>query len=292
MSLGSSLSKDKLKAYYYLMRFDKPIGTLLLLWPTYWALWLASEGTVSLKLWVIFTLGTIVMRAAGCVINDFADRKVDGHVKRTKNRPLAAGLLSSQEALALFSILLCIALILVLQLNLYAQILSLGAVFLTILYPFMKRYTHFPQIILGAAFSWGMMMAFGAVNSALPISAWLLFFANLSWTVAFDTQYAMVDRDDDIKIGVKSTAIFFGRFDVFAIFIFQFLSMALLLSVGLIYSLSWPYWVALLLASVLFCYHLYLIKSRERDACFRAFRHNNWVGAVIFMGIFLSQLIM
>lgn len=271
------------------MRFDKPIGTLLLLWPTYWALWLATKGDVPKSLFIIFTLGTIIMRAAGCVINDYADRHVDGHVSRTKNRPLATGEISTLEAKLLFFFLLVLALMLVLQLNLFTIALSLIAVFLASLYPFMKRFTHFPQVVLGAAFSWGMMMAYGAVYGHLPLEAWLLFTANLTWTVAYDTQYAMVDREDDLKIGVKSTAIFFGRFDVLAITLLQLLSVGLLATFGILANLGLFFYFSLICVLGLFIYQYRLIRFKDPVKCFAAFRHNNWVGVVILAGIIIDQ---
>lgn len=271
-----------------LMRFDRPIGTLLLLWPTYWALWLASQGHISLSLFVIFTLGTIIMRAAGCIINDYADRNVDGHVKRTKNRPLPSGDVTTKEAKLLFLFLVILAFILVLQLNLFSISLSIVAIALTIIYPFMKRYTHFPQVVLGAAFSWGMMMAYGAVVNHLPLEAWLLFAANMAWTVAYDTQYAMVDRDDDLKIGVKSTAIFFGQYDVLAISLLQILTILLLAIVGFLTKIHYVYFLSLIPTSVLFAYQYRLIRLRERDDCFKAFLSNNWAGLFIFIGFIFS----
>ncbi|WP_177168549.1 4-hydroxybenzoate octaprenyltransferase [Thorsellia anophelis] len=275
----------KIKGYWRLMRFDKPIGTLLLLWPTYWALCLATKGEVPKALFIIFTLGTIIMRAAGCVINDYADRHVDGHVERTKHRPLITGDVSVLGAKILFVCLLILALLLVLQLNSFTIMLSFVALLLASFYPFMKRYTHFPQVVLGAAFSWGMMMAYGAIYGRLPLEAWFLFAANLSWTVAYDTQYAMVDREDDLKIGVKSTAIFFGQYDVLAITVLQMISILMLLIVGGLTHLGWIFCCALALVSCLFIYQYQLIKTKERDKCFAAFRHNNWVGVVVFAGI-------
>jgi len=271
-------------------RIDKPIGTYLLLWPTYWALWIAQEGIPSYHLLAVFTLGVFIMRSAGCVINDFADRKVDGQVKRTENRPLVSGAITSTEALVLFFFLILNALILVLTLQTYTIMLSFVAVFLAVIYPFMKRYTHFPQVFLGAAFSWGMIMAFAESTGEIPTVAWLLFAANLCWTVAYDTMYAMVDRDDDVKIGVKSTAILFGVFDKRIILFLQLITLALLLVVGELLAFGWPYQLSLVICAGLFTYQQLLITGRDRDKCFKAFLHNHFVGLVVFIGIFIEHL--
>lgn len=271
-------------------RIDKPIGIYLLLWPTYWALWVAQDGIPSLHLLAVFTLGVFIMRSAGCVINDLADRKVDGQVKRTQNRPLVTGAITTTEALTLFFFLILNALILVLTLQTYTIILSTVAVFLAIIYPFMKRYTNLPQVFLGAAFSWGMIMAFAELTGEIPNVAWLLFAANLCWTVAYDTMYAMVDRDDDLKIGVKSTAILFGVFDKRIILMLQLLTLLLLYLVGEILAFGWPYQLSLLICTGLFIYQQLLIADRNRDKCFNAFLHNHFVGVVIFAGIFVEHL--
>ena len=277
-----------LSAYWRLMRMDKPIGIYLLLWPCLWALWIAAQGIPPLDILLIFVLGVVVMRAAGCVINDFADRKVDGAVKRTAQRPLARGELSARQALACFSLLLLCALFLVLWLNWQTIILSLGALLLTILYPFMKRYTHLPQVVLGAAFGWSIPMAFMAVNQQLSWHVWCLYLANLCWTVAYDTQYAMVDRDDDIKIGVKSTAILFGQFDKLIVLLLQLATLGLLLLITINLQFGWPVYLALFIGSGLFAYHQYLIKDRNRDKCFKAFLHNHYFGLVIALGLALQ----
>lgn len=271
-------------------RIDKPIGIYLLLWPTYWALWLASDGLPSFHLLLVFTLGVVVMRSAGCVINDFADRKVDGSVERTNQRPLVTGLLTNKEALVLFFALIIIAFLLVLSLSWFTIKLSFVALFLAALYPFMKRYTHFPQVFLGAAFGWGMIMAFAQAYGAVDKIAWLLFAANLAWTVAYDTMYAMVDRDDDIKIGVKSTAILFGKNDKRIIGFLQLLTLGLLYTVGELLALSWPFYLSLIIAAGLFSYQQMLIMNNERDRCFKAFLHNHYVGLAVFMGIFVEYL--
>ncbi len=282
--------KAKWQAIVAITRMDKPIGTYLLLWPTYWALWIAQEGMPSYHLLVVFTLGVFIMRSAGCVINDFADRKVDGKVKRTENRPLVTGALSSVEALTLFFFLILNALILVLTLQFNTIVLSLVAVFLAIVYPFMKRITNLPQVVLGAAFSWGMIMAFAESTGEVPLIAWLLFIANLCWTVAYDTMYAMVDRDDDLKIGVKSTAILFGQHDKRIILFLQLITLGLLLTVGDMLAFGWPYQLCLVICAGLFTYQQFLIVNRERDKCFKAFLHNHFVGLVVFLGIFIEYL--
>ncbi|XPF92956.1 4-hydroxybenzoate octaprenyltransferase [Colwellia sp. RE-S-Sl-9] len=280
----------KWQAIKLITRMDKPIGTYLLLWPTYWALWIAQEGMPSYHLLVVFTLGVFIMRSAGCVINDFADRKVDGQVKRTENRPLVSGAITTTEALTLFFFLILNALILVLTLQPYTIMLSFVAVFLAVIYPFMKRFTHFPQVFLGAAFSWGMIMAFADSTGEVPLVAWLLFAANLCWTIAYDTMYAMVDRDDDLKIGVKSTAIIFGSFDKRIVLLLQLITLALLFTVGDMLAFGWPYQLCLVISAGLFTYQQFLIVNRERDKCFQAFLHNHFVGLVVFIGIFIEHL--
>lgn len=271
-------------------RMDKPIGTYLLLWPTYWALWIAADGYPGLHLFLVFSLGVFVMRSAGCVINDFADRKVDGKVKRTSQRPLVTGLITEKEALSLFVFLLLVALMLVVTLSWFTIQLSFVAVLLATLYPFMKRFTNLPQIVLGMAFSWGMIMAFAEAQAEIPIEAWLLFLANLCWTVAYDTMYAMVDRDDDVQIGVKSTAILFGNHDKRIIGLLQLLTLGLLLTVGDMLAFGWPYQLAIVISAGLFSYQQMLIVNREREKCFNAFLHNHFVGLVVFLGIFVEYL--
>lgn len=274
-----------------LMRLDRPVGTLLLLWPTLWAVWLAGDGSPSLRTVIIFTLGVIVMRAAGCVINDFADRRVDGHVRRTVNRPLATGALSARQALLLFAGLALIAFVLVLFLNRLTILLSFGALALAVLYPFMKRYTHLPQVVLGAAFSWAIPMAFAAETNGVPPIAWLLYTANLLWTVAYDTEYAMVDREDDLKIGVKSTAILFGELDRLMIGLLQGMMLWALWLLGRQLGLG-AFWLAGLgVALALFGWQHWLIRQRQRDGCFRAFLNNQWVGLAILLGLLLNYLL-
>lgn len=285
-----SLKQDKLLAYHRLMRTDKPIGALLLLWPTLWALWLATPGVPPLPILLVFVAGVWLMRAAGCVINDYADRKFDGHVKRTASRPLPGGAVTEREALTLFALLVIVSFLLVLTLNAMTIALSVAALALAWIYPFMKRYTHLPQVVLGAAFGWAIPMAFAAVSESLPLSCWLMFLANILWAVAYDTQYAMVDRDDDVKIGVKSTAILFGRYDKLIIGIFQACVVALMVMIGGLNGLGGAWYWAVLLAAALFVYQQKLIAGRERDACFRAFMNNNYVGLVLFLGLALSVM--
>jgi 4-hydroxybenzoate polyprenyltransferase len=285
--INSNMPATSYQALLQLIRFDKPIGTLLLLWPTLWALWIAAEGVPDYDLLLIFVAGTFLMRSAGCVINDLADRHLDGSVKRTSGRPLVIGAVSEKEAIILLSVLLALAFILVLFTNPLTVALSLAALLLASTYPFMKRHTHLPQIVLGAAFSWGIPMAFAAQSGELPPALWLLYLGNLLWTVAYDTKYAMVDRDDDLKAGIKSTAILFGRHDRLIVACLQLLCLLLLYLAGRAFALGSPYYIALLLAGALFGYHQYLIRNRDRDACFKAFLHNNWVGMVIFLGIAL-----
>jgi 4-hydroxybenzoate polyprenyltransferase len=286
----TSTVADKWQGIVQITRADRPIGTYLLLWPTYWALWIAGDGFPTLHWLVVFTLGVFVMRSAGCVINDWADRKVDGQVKRTENRPLVTGLLTPNDALSLFGLLLGIALGLVLTLSWFTIQLSVVAVLLAASYPFMKRYTQLPQVVLGAAFSWGMIMAFSEGMGEVPPVAWLLFSANLLWTVAYDTMYAMVDRDDDLKIGVKSTAILFGRHDKRIILLLQLATLGLLMSVGEILAFGWPFQLSLVVAAGFFCYQQILIVNRERDKCFQAFLNNHFVGLVVFIGISMEYL--
>lgn len=278
----------KFQVLLQLIRFDKPIGTLLLLWPTLWALWIAAGGVPDLDLLLIFTAGTFLMRSAGCVINDLADRHWDGDVSRTRTRPLVTGAVTVGEASAVFLALLGTAFVLVLFTNRLTLLLSVAAVALASTYPFMKRYTHLPQLVLGAAFSWGIPMAFAAQRDALPPALWLLYFANLAWTMAYDTKYAMVDREDDLVVGIKSTAILFGRHDRLVIALLQLAFLGLLASAGLAFGLGSIYFAGLVLAALLCVYHQYLIRDRDPNACFRAFLHNNWIGATVFIAIALD----
>ncbi|GLR07960.1 4-hydroxybenzoate octaprenyltransferase [Mixta theicola] len=288
-NIEKELTRNKLQAYSRLMRIDKPIGSLLLLWPTLWALWLAGEAVPPLQVLIVFVLGVFFMRAAGCVVNDFADRKIDGHVKRTQMRPLASGEVSEKEAKVLFVALALISFALVLTMNAITIWLSFAGLALAWVYPFMKRYTHLPQVVLGAAFGWAIPMGWAAVSGNVPLNGWLLFFANICWTVAYDTQYAMVDRDDDVKIGVKSTAILFGRFDKLIIGLLQLATLLLLAIVGQRMGLDGAFYWSLLLAAALFVHQQKLIAERQRERCFQAFLNNNYVGLVIFIGIALNM---
>ncbi len=284
------MNADKARAYWQLMRMDKPIGTLLLLWPTFWALILAAKGMPDLKVLVVFILGVIFMRAAGCVINDFADRKVDGHVKRTAQRPLPSGRVTSKEAVALFLVLGISSFLLVLTMNTLTIQLSFAGMVLAFIYPFMKRFTHLPQLFLGLAFSWAIPMAWAAQSNELPMMVWFVFVVNALWTIAYDTLYAMVDRDDDLKIGIKSTAILFGRFDKMIVGALQLITLAMLIYLGMWYELGASYYWSLLVAGALFVFQQHLIRHRERELCFRAFLNNNYVGMVISVGLLIAFL--
>jgi 4-hydroxybenzoate polyprenyltransferase len=272
--------------YLKLIRFDRPIGTLLLLWPTLWGLWIASDGFPNTTLLLVFTLGTLLMRSSGCAINDYADRDFDRHVKRTEARPLAAQLISTREALLVAAVLALAALAMVIAfLNTLTLQLSVAAAVLAASYPFTKRFFAIPQAYLGLAFGFGIPMAFAAATNAVPAIAWWLLAANAFWTVAYDTEYAMVDRDDDLKIGIRTSAIFFGRFDVAAVMFCYLLSLVILTGVGKVSGLGWTYWLGLVAASAISLYHYTLIRQRDRDKCFTAFLHNNWFGAAVFAGI-------
>ena len=276
------------RAYWQLARMDKPIGTLLLLWPTLWSLWLASAGVPPLWPLLAMGLGVVLMRAAGCVINDYADRHVDGHVQRTAQRPLPAGQLTARQALVFFALLVGLAFLLVLTLNRQTIVLSVVGLLLAVIYPFMKRVTHLPQLVLGLAFSWSIPMAWVAVANELTLTTWLLFGANVLWTIAYDTYYAMVDREDDRRIGVKSTAILFGRYDLLMIALLQVTTLLTLLLVGWLQQLNGLFYASVGVAAALFFYQGVSARDRNRQACFHAFLANNWVGCVIFGGILLS----
>ena len=280
-------SKLKRKLYLYgeLIRFNKPIGFYLLLWPTLWALAIAGEGAPDLKVLLVFVAGVFLMRSAGCVINDFADRNIDLHVARTKERPMTSGRVSSIEALVIFAVLCLIAFALVLSLNRFTIWLSIGGVLLAASYPFMKRYHYLPQVHLGAAFGWAVPMVFAAQTESLPNQVWLLYIATLVWTVAYDTMYSMVDREDDLKIGMKSTAILFGRFDRAMVGLFQFLFVLTLWLMGRELEFSQIYFYSLVVASSFLVYEQLLIMYRAPEDCFLAFLHNHWIGAVVFGGI-------
>lgn len=281
----------RLRAWAALTRLNRPIGILLLLWPMLWALWLAADGVPALDTLLVFLLGTVLMRSAGCVINDYADRDFDGHVERTRDRPLAQGHVSEREALVLFGVLVGLAALLLLVLNSLTRALALVAVLLAVTYPFAKRYTYLPQLHLGAAFGWAVPMAFAAVSAGVPPLGWLVFCAACLWAVVYDTEYAMVDRDDDIRIGIKSTAILFDDNDRLIIGVLQALLVFNLVLIGGRAGLAWPYYLALAVTAGLFGYQQYLIRARERAGCFAAFRNNNVVGAVVFAGIALSYAV-
>lgn len=281
---------DRLEQYSQLTRFGRPIGSLLLLWPTLWALWIAGRGSPDPYVVVVFFVGVFVMRAAGCVINDYADRNIDGHVKRTRNRPLATGAVTEREALVLFVVLGLAAFALVLTLNRLTIYLSFIGLGVAALYPFMKRYTNLPQFVLGVAFSWGIPMAFAAQANTVPAVAWWLVAANVCWVVAYDTIYAMVDRDDDLKIGVKSTAILLGSFDRPAVALCHILAIAILWLIGRELALGGYYFAGLVAAAIFAVYQQWRIRNRDRDACFSAFLNNSWFGAAVFAGILLHYL--
>ncbi len=284
--------KEKLDLYERLMRLDKPIGIMLLLWPTLWALWLSSHGQPDWVVVWIFVLGTVLMRSAGCVINDYADRDFDKHVERTKERPLTAGKVTTKEALILFAALSLVAFGLVLLLGKPLVIaLSVPAVFLAASYPFTKRFFAIPQAYLGIAFGFGIPMAYAAHTGGVPLEAWLLLLANVFWAVAYDTEYAMVDRDDDLKIGIKTSAITFGRFDVAAVMACYAVTLIIIGWIGFGLRLGWAFYTGLAVAAGIMAVHYTWIKGRERMPCFRAFLHNNWVGASIFVGIVVDFLL-
>ena len=281
---------ERLTLYEKLMRLDKPIGILLLLWPTLWALWLSSGGHPNGMIVWIFTLGTVLMRSAGCVMNDYADRHLDRHVERTKNRPLTAGLVSEKEALILATTLALLSFLLILRFNTLTLSLSVAALFLAASYPFTKRFLAIPQAYLGIAFGFGIPMAFAAQTNTVPALAWELLLANLFWAVAYDTEYAMVDREDDLKIGIKTSAITFGRFDVTVVMLCYVATLAILGHIGVSLDFGWFYFSGLGVAAGIAVYHYTLIHGRKRDKCFKAFLHNNWLGAAIFAGIALDYL--
>ncbi len=278
----------KISQYLLLMRFNKPIGILLLLWPTLWALWIAGDGQPNFFIVLIFMLGVVLMRAAGCIMNDIADRNFDGHVERTKQRPLVTGAISVKEALTLFSILCVCAAGLVLLLNWLTIVLAFIGLGLAIIYPFLKRVTNLPQFVLGIAFSWSIPMAFAALTGHVPAIAWYLFVTAAMWPVIYDTMYAMVDREDDLAIGLKSTAILFGSYDRAVIGVLQIVMLVLLLYLGHLLALNFIYYMGLFIAAGLFAYQQVLIQDRHSAACFRAFLNNNWFGLVVFLAIFFG----
>jgi len=281
----------RLRQYALLARLHRPIGIYLLVWPMLWSLWWAAEGVPDPKVLAVFLLGAVLMRSAGCAINDFADRDLDGHVARTRSRPLATGAIRPWEAVLLFAVLTALAFALVLTMNTLTVWLSLGGVLLAVVYPFSKRYTHLPQLVLGAAFGWAVPMAWAAQTGELGRVPWLIYIAAVLWAVIYDTLYAMADREDDVRMGAKSTAILFGDADKLAVAILQILLWLTLLLIGINTGMSGYYYVALLVGAALFDHHQWMIRERESRACFAAFLHNNWFGMVIFIGIALHYLL-
>jgi 4-hydroxybenzoate polyprenyltransferase len=277
----------RLPDFIALGRLDRPIGIYLLLWPTLWALWIASEGQPSYKLIFIFVMGVILTRTGGCIVNDYADRDFDGQVQRTANRPLATGRISGKEALAVAALIGLLAFVLVLFTNTFTIILSVGGLLLACTYPYMKRHTYLPQLVLGAAFAWSIPMAFAAVKEEVPAIAWIIYLATLCWIMAYDTLYAMVDRDDDLQAGIKSTAILFGDADLVMVGLLNGMALLALALLGSKLDLSFWYYLGLGVAVALWGWQLWQCRERDRDACFKAFLHNHWVGAVIFAGLFL-----
>lgn len=290
ITITKDLLLDRALQYSLLARLNKPIGIFILLWPTLWALWVAGKGSPNTLVLFVFTLGVVLMRSAGCVINDYADRDFDPHVERTKLRPIAAGKVTSKEALAVFAVLSLCAFGLVLLLNRYTILLSFVGAFLAASYPFMKRYTHLPQAYLGIAFGWAVPMAFAAQQNTIPNVAWVLYLAVMLWALVYDTMYAMVDKEDDLKIGVKSTAILFGDYDRHVMAILQIVIMLLLIATGLMQQMGVFYFLGLTIASGFFVYQQKLIFNRDKALCFKAFLNNNWFGAAVFAGIFLDYM--
>ncbi|MBW5802415.1 4-hydroxybenzoate octaprenyltransferase [Coxiella endosymbiont of Ornithodoros amblus] len=280
--------RQQIPHYLRLMRFDKPVGIFLLLWPTLWAVWIAAKGAPSFKITVIFIAGSVVMRAAGCIVNDFADRHLDKHVQRTQMRPLASGSVSVTEAMLLFAVLSLIAFTLVLLLNRLTVELAVIGTLLVLVYPFLKRFTHLPQLWLGVAFSWSIPMVFAATVGHVPAVAWLLFFTAVLWPIVYDTQYAMIDREDDIKIGIKSTAILFGRYDRLMIGLLQGIVLLTFGFLGCYLRFNYWFYLGWLVALGLMCYQQFLIRHRKPLGCFTAFWNNHWVGFFIFLGILLA----
>ena len=281
---------ERLRLYIRLTRLDRPIGILLLLWPTLWGVWIAGKGHPALHIVFIFILGTVLMRSAGCVINDYADRDIDRHVKRTKERPLTSGRVSAREAVWLAVVLALLAFLLILPLNYLTLFLSVPAVFLAATYPFAKRFIAIPQVHLGIAFGFGIPMAFAATLGSVPPVAWALLLANLFWVIAYDTEYAMVDRDDDVRLNIHSSALFFGKYDVAAVMSCYGITLALLAWAGQMAELGWVYYAGLVVAAAISLYHYTLIRNRAAERCFAAFLHNNWFGAAVFAGLAADYL--
>jgi 4-hydroxybenzoate polyprenyltransferase len=282
---------QRLRLYFKLTRLDRPIGILLLLWPTLWALWIASNGHPPLLVLLIFVAGTVLMRSSGCVINDYADRDIDKHVKRTQQRPITSEQISPREALWLAAVLATIAFLLILPLNMLTLLLSVPAVLLAGSYPYTKRFLAIPQAYLGIAFGFGIPMAFAAIQNTVPAIAWLLLLANIFWCIAYDTEYAMVDRDDDIHLGIHSSALLFGKYDVIAVMMCYAIALALLAYIGNTLHLGASFYIALIAAAGIALYHFTLIRSRQREKCFKAFLHNSWFGATVFAGFAVEYLL-
>jgi 4-hydroxybenzoate polyprenyltransferase len=280
--------RNRLQAYAYLIRLDKPIGTLLLLWPTLWALWLASSGMPDLSILFIFVAGTFLMRSAGCAMNDYADRDFDRHVQRTKDRPVTSGKISGKEAVAVALALALIAFLLIQPLNIFTKQLSVLALLVAFIYPFTKRFFAIPQAILGIAFGFGIPMAYAAVLNFIPLEAWILFVGNIFWAIAYDTAYAMVDREDDLRLGLRTSAITFGKYDVVAIGVCYAILLMTQLWVAYLADLSNYFLVGWIMALACAIYHMQLVSTRKREECFLAFRHNNWLGGFLFLGIVLG----
>ena len=288
MALLNNNITERLLQYAYLVRLHKPIGTVLLLWPTLWALWFASQGRPPLLHVIIFSVGTLLMRSAGCAVNDYADREFDRHVKRTEKRPLTSGKISSKETLMVAGILALLSFVLVLPLNRLTIELSFAALFIAILYPFTKRFFSMPQAILGIAFGFGIPMAYAAELNTLPWQAWLMLLGNIFWAIAYDTAYAMVDRDDDIRIGIKTSAITFGKYEVTAIVICYILFLGIMAFLAMLENLNVWFWLGWVVAAMCAVYHFTLVRTRDRMKCFAAFNHNNWLGAALFTGVALA----
>jgi 4-hydroxybenzoate polyprenyltransferase len=276
---------ERLNLYIQLTRLNRPIGILLLLWPTLWGVWIAGHGHPAWHIVFIFTLGTVLMRSAGCAVNDYADRHIDRHVKRTQERPLTSGKISEREALWVAAVLALVSFALILPLNPLTWLLAFPAAFLAASYPFTKRFFAIPQAYLGIAFGFGIPMAFAATHGSVPAVAWVLLLANVFWAIAYDTEYAMVDRDDDIHLGIHSSALFFGRRDVFAVMMCYALTLLLLAAAGLMIGMGTVYFIGLIVAEGITLYHYTLIRDRNREKCFKAFLHNNWFGAAVFAGV-------
>ena len=288
--MQAQTDRSRLSLYLDLIRWDRPAGSYLLLWPTLSALWIAANGFPGWHLLLVFTAGTFLMRSAGCAVNDVADREVDKHVKRTANRPVTSGAISSKSALLFGAVLALLAFALVLTTNMATMLWSFAALAVTVFYPFTKRFFSMPQAVLGVAFSFGIPMAFAAVQGQVPASAWWLLLGNGFWVLAYDTEYAMVDRDDDLKVGIKTSAITLGRFDVAGVMLFYAAYLVVWAAVGMNLSMGWPYFAGLVVAALIACWHFTLIRGRSREGCFRAFRLNHWVGLAVFAGVVANSM--